>query len=125
MMERPSPRLTTVVLIGAGGFLGASLRYGFGTVVPTTPLAGTLTANVLGSFLLGALLSESALAARLSPDVRLMFGTGFCGSLTTYSTFAAEITTLSAPFAASYVGLTYGLGFGGLLAGRLLARWVS
>lgn len=117
--------LSALALVGAGGFFGATLRYGFAVWVPGAEPLGTLTANVLGSFLLGVLLSEAHLGARLRPETKLLVGTGFCGSLTTYSAFAAETTALAAPAAAGYVGATYALGFTGVVAGRLVGRWVS
>lgn len=122
---RRDTRLFVLALVGAGGFLGATLRYGLAVWVPGTEPLGTLAANVLGSFLLGVLLSEAHLPARLSPETRLLVGTGFCGSLTTYSAFAAETTALAAPAAAGYVGATYALGFAGVVAGQLVARWLS
>ena len=69
-----------VAVIGAG-ILGAVLRY---LVTTFTPRWGVLVVNVVGSFLGGI-----ALAA-LSGDARLILLTGFCGGLTTFSTFSVE-----------------------------------
>lgn len=49
---------------------------------------GTLAVNLAGSFLLGWLV-----ARRPDGDVVTVLGTGFCGALTTYGTFALEVTT--------------------------------
>jgi CrcB protein len=118
-------RRATIVLVGAGGALGAVLRSGLHRLVPGWPPLGTLAANVLGAFVLGVVLSEGRLAARLTSETRLLVGTGFCGSLTTYSTFAAETASATPARAAGYVVATYALGLGAVLAGRLVARWGS
>jgi CrcB protein len=80
----------TPLLVGAGAAVGAPLRYAVARWVDSDRLpVATLAVNVAGSFLLGLLT-----AAGLGPDVMLALGTGFCGSLTTYSSFAAETTGL-------------------------------
>lgn len=122
---RSGTRLAALALVGVGGALGTLLRYGLDAWVPGWDPLGTLVANVLGAFLLGILLYEAHLAARLSAETRLLLGTGFCGSLTTYSTFAAETASVAPSWAASYVVATYSTGFLAILAGRLVARWAS
>jgi len=124
-MTRSETRLAALALVGAGGALGASLRYGLAGWVPGWAPLGTLVANVLGAFLLGILLYEAHLAARLSAETRLLVGTGFCSSLTTYSTFAAETASLAPHLAGGYVVGTYATGVAAILAGRLVARWVA
>lgn len=88
-----------VAVVVLGGILGALARYGLGTVLPAPggwPLP-TLTINLAGAFLLGALLEA---LVRRGPDagrrrvVRLLAGTGFMGAFTTYSTLALETNTL-------------------------------
>ena len=54
---------------------------------------GTLTVNVLGSLILG-LLTGAVTGGGASPQVQLVVGTGFCGALTTYSTFSYETLRL-------------------------------
>lgn len=59
---------------------------------PTVPL-GTLSANLLGGFIIGGVMS-AADPLGFPPAVRLLVVTGFLGGLTTFSTFSAETTTL-------------------------------
>ena len=114
-----------LVLVAVGGFLGAVLRHAVAVALPTAFPWGTLAANVGGAFLLGILLYERHIADRLSAETRLIAGTGFCSSFTTYSTFAVETTQLSAELAALNVGANYALGFLAVLLGQVVARWVS
>ena len=81
----------TVLLVALGGGAGAVLRYLAGRHVRSyrsVPVA-TLTVNVLGCLLLGVLSG-----AALAPSTFALLGTGFCGGLTTYSTFAVETVGL-------------------------------
>jgi CrcB protein len=87
-------------LVALGGFLGAATRYGVALVLPSASgrwPTGTFVVNLVGAFILGALLEG---LARGGPDAgwrrraRLLVGTGFCGALTTYSTLAVETDLL-------------------------------
>ncbi len=86
----------TWLFVGLGGFFGAVARFliaGFAQkVAGTTFPVGTLTVNVLGSFLIGflVLLFENLIA----PQWKAFFVTGFLGALTTFSTFSYETTVL-------------------------------
>jgi CrcB protein len=113
------------VLVAVGGFAGATLRHAVAVALPATFPWGTLGANVGGCFLLAVLLYERHLADRLSVETRLVFGTGFCSSFTTYSTFAAETAGLTPRLAAANVAANYTLGLLAVLCGGAVARWVS
>jgi CrcB protein len=83
------------ICVGASG--GALLRWVLGArlnhLFPTIPL-GTLAANLVGAYVIGAAAAFFAFFSALSPEWRLLVMTGFCGGLTTFSTFSAEVTTL-------------------------------
>ena len=118
-------RAEPLALIAVGGFVGATLRHAVTVGLPATFPWGTLAANVAGTFLLGILLYEAHLADVLSAETRLVVGTGFCSSFTTYSTFAAETAGLAPTWAAANVAANYALGFGAVILGQLVARWAS
>ncbi|MFW6003289.1 MAG: fluoride efflux transporter FluC [Halanaeroarchaeum sp.] len=125
MPARSTDTLRTIeslVLIAIGGFAGANLRYLLGDVVGGA--IGTLFVNVLGSFALGFLLYEARYSGIISNRSRIVVGTGFLSSFTTYSTFALEAVGFGIA-GAGYVATSYTLGFAGVLAGRWLALLVD
>ncbi|MGB9378242.1 MAG: fluoride efflux transporter CrcB [Mycobacteriales bacterium] len=83
----------TLLLVALGAALGAPLRYLTDRAVQARHDSlfpwGTLTVNVIGSLLLGFLIGLPAAAT-----VTALVGTGFCGALTTYSTFSYETLRL-------------------------------
>lgn len=83
--------------IGVGAACGAWLRWGLGLwlnpALPEMPL-GTLTANLIGAYLIGLSIAFFMQHPGLSPEWRLLVITGFLGGLTTFSTFSAETVTL-------------------------------
>jgi fluoride exporter len=90
---------SAILSIGIGAALGALLRWWLGlklnTVFPTIPL-GTLSANIIGGFLIGIFMGMTKDHAYISENVRLAITTGFLGGLTTFSTFSAETVNLIA-----------------------------
>jgi len=84
-----------LVLLGIGAILGALLRYKIAEspfVIGGLPF-NILIVNVVGSFLLG-IFSVLSLTWNLDPKYSFFFAIGFCGSLTTMSSFALEVTNL-------------------------------
>jgi CrcB protein len=83
--------------IALGAVLGAWLRYGLGLwlnpLFAVMPL-GTLAANLVGGYLVGAAVALFHINAELPPELKLFFITGFLGALTTFSTFSAEVVHL-------------------------------
>ena len=116
-----------ILLVGVGSFLGGSLRmiiskYVQLAIVGSFPL-GTMVVNVLGCFLIGVFSSLSSDNGGVSPAVRLMLTTGFCGGFTTFSTFMNEHATLlkggdGFMLSSLYLIASLVLGFIALLAGR-------
>lgn len=89
--------LKSILSIAAGATLGALLRWTLGlklnAIYPAIP-PGTLAANLIGGYIIGAAIAFFATLPNLPPEWRLFVITGFCGGLTTFSTFSAEVTTL-------------------------------
>jgi fluoride exporter len=114
----------TILLVAAGAAVGAPLRYLVDRSVQRRTNSafpwGTLTVNVVGSFVLG-LLTITA-----EPTVTLLFGVGFCGAFTTYSTFGYETIRLAEDGARLYAVLnvlvSLGAGLAAATLGVLLAR---
>lgn len=114
----------TVLLVALGAAVGAPLRYLTDRVVqsfvgPGYPW-GTLTVNVAGSLLLGFLAGWPA-----STGVTALLGTGFCGALTTYSTFSYDVLRLTQQrmrfLALAYMLVTLLAGFGAAAIGLITA----
>ena len=89
--------LISFVVIGAGAALGAWGRWMLGLwlnpLFPSMPM-GTLAANLIGGFLIGAAVMVLQINKELSPELSLFLITGFLGGLTTFSTFSAEVVAL-------------------------------
>lgn len=87
----------SLLAIGFGAALGAWLRWGLGIILnplfPTVPL-GTLAANLLGGYLVGAAVTVFHIHVDLPAEVKLFVITGFLGGLTTFSTFSAEVVNM-------------------------------
>jgi CrcB protein len=80
----------TPLLVVAGALVGAPLRLLVTRLAARggrDPARGTLAVNVVGSALLGLVMG----AAATPPAVVALVGTGFCGTLTTFSTFGADV----------------------------------
>jgi fluoride exporter len=86
-----------IVAISIGSSLGALLRWWLGLFLnaqfPTLP-PGTLAANLIGGYVIGVAVAVFGVYAAIAPEWRLFVITGFCGGLTTFSTFSAESVTL-------------------------------
>ncbi len=113
----------TVLLVLLGGAIGAPARYLTDRFISRHghrfPL-GTLTVNVLGCLLLGVIAARVA-GGSWSPNVQAVAGTGFCGGLTTFSTFSVETIELlqgrRSAAATGYLMLSCVLGIGAAMLG--------
>ena len=89
--------LKSLMVIAVGASLGAWLRWILGmklnALFPTIP-PGTVVANMVGGYIIGLAIAFLAASPTLSPEWRLLIITGFCGGLTTFSTFSAETVAL-------------------------------
>ncbi|WP_371233488.1 fluoride efflux transporter CrcB [Pseudomonas sp. QE6] len=87
----------SILAVSLGAALGALLRWVLGlklnTLLPSLP-PGTVVANLLGGYIIGAAIAFFANSPGLAPEWRLLIITGFCGGLTTFSTFSAEVVVL-------------------------------
>jgi CrcB protein len=110
-------QLEPIFLIAIGGFAGANLRYVVDLLAPGG-LLGTFLVNVIGSFALGVLVYDSLNQPAIADNSRLVFGTGFLSSFTTYSTFVIEAVRSEPQVAVGYVGASYIVGFLAVIAGR-------
>jgi fluoride exporter len=118
----------TVLLVALGAAVGAPLRYATDRFIqsrfsPVFPW-GTLTVNVVGSFIVGVVLALWT-DGRLSDDAVALVGVGFCGALTTYSTFSYETLRLFEDgarwYALANVGVSVVAGVGAAALGWALA----
>jgi CrcB protein len=86
-----------ILAVCVGSSLGGLLRWGLAlklnSLFPSAP-PGTLVANLLGGYVVGLAIAYFAQTASVSPEWRLLIITGFCGALTTFSTFSAEVVAL-------------------------------
>jgi CrcB protein len=121
-----------LLLVALGGGLGSVARYLTGVHAlrmfgPNWPQAGTFVVNIVGGFLMGALVGW--LAHRGGADQerwRLLLGVGVMGGFTTFSAFSLDLFLLIEKRAYG-LAFAYGLGsvllsLGALFAGLMLAR---
>jgi len=124
--------MTTIFIIGLGGFFGAITRYGLALWIGqrwgrSFPL-GTFVINVSGSFLIGLLMTLMAERFTENPQWRLLLVVGFLGAYTTFSTFEYETGALLKDgewlFAGLNVVLSVIAGFVALKLGEVIAKTI-
>jgi CrcB protein len=85
------------IAVAIGGMLGCLFRWFLGVTLnsyfPAIP-PGTLASNLIAGYIIGVAVAFFASYSGLSPEWRLFVITGFCGGLSTFSTFSSEIVTL-------------------------------
>ena len=86
-----------LLVVGAGGALGSISRYLLSQFIQNKTLSqfpyGTLTVNILGCFLIGAIYAFSTRSA-VNAEMRLFLATGLCGGFTTFSAFSNETVAM-------------------------------
>lgn len=120
------------LIVFAGAGLGGACRHGVNLLAlralgPNGVPAGTVAINVLGSFLMGAIIEWFALRGAVSPHgARLFLTTGMLGGFTTFSAFSLEAILLwqrgEVGLCALYVLGSVALSLAGLLLGLSLVR---
>lgn len=111
--------------VALGSAAGGVTRFLFGGFVQralgTTFPVGTLVINITGSLLLGFLLRYALATPAVSPEMRALLTTGFCGGYTTFSTFSYETAALiedgDVRRAILYIALSVGISLAGTLLG--------
>ncbi|GGI46203.1 CrcB protein [Agromyces flavus] len=121
-----SPLAVGALLVA--GAVGAVIRYALSRAYPVRPghlPGGILIVNVVGSLVAGVVIGLAERAA-ISDDVRLVLLTGFCGGLTTFSTWSVETIELvdGGRWRAAILNVvvTLVVGLGAAVAGYLIAR---
>ncbi|MDE6145718.1 MAG: CrcB family protein [Muribaculaceae bacterium] len=80
--------IPNLIIVAAGGALGAVARYGLTLMLTAQPLAATMIANILGSLIIGAAIGT------VQGRMLLFLSVGLCGGFTTFSTFSNQTLTL-------------------------------
>ena len=119
--------IKAMLIAGLGGFMGTCLRYLTGRLCHLWELGGfplgTFVVNIVGSFIIGALLGLAERNNFITPTMNVLLVTGFCGGFTTFSSFADDMYLLLQQrhwiVFLLYATLTFALG----LLMVLLGRW--
>lgn len=105
--------IRNILLVAIGGAAGSVCRYLVSKMVASSFPWGSFTVNIVGSLLIGLLVGLVS-KDNLSPELKLLLITGFCGGFTTFSTFANESFTMlkagDAILAALYIGISIIIG---------------
>jgi CrcB protein len=116
--------VSRLLLVCLGGAAGSGARYlvgvGLGRWLGTGFPWGTLAVNLVGSFLLGAIMELGLRLEAIPPDLRLFLATGVMGGFTTYSSFNYEVLGYLQRGAWAEGGAYLGTTVAGCLAAGLL-----
>lgn len=121
--------MKNILLVGAGGFIGAVLRYLIG-LLPLGHSDGfpvkTLIINIVGAFAIGLITALAAKRGSADSAFVLMLRVGVCGGFTTFSTFAFESVSLMQNgkiwTAAAYMLLSMILGCAAIVAAQMIVQ---
>ena len=117
--------IRNILIVALGGAVGSVGRYLVSKWIETGFPWGTLLVNIVGSLLIGLLMGFVA-KGTLTPEMRLLLVTGFCGGFTTFSTFANESFSMMKAgdvlLAALYIGASVAIGVLAVYAGMRLSK---
>jgi CrcB protein len=119
--------LQILLAVFIGGGTGSVLRWLLGMRLNPMHHAipiGTLTANLLGAFIIGAGLAWFNRMTHIDPMWKLLITTGFCGGLTTFSTFSAEVVFLLQDGRFGWALLNVAINLLGSFAMTAAAMWI-
>lgn len=128
-----SAMFRTLIIVGLGSFIGGVGRYLLQFFVqkqfPSSIPLGTLSVNIIGCFIIGAVYQLSVEKSFLSPELRIFLAAGICGGFTTFSSFAYENVSmvLNGQYLSTllYVLLSVIIGFGAVHAGIFCVKLIS
>ena len=89
--------ITNFLIVGLGGCIGSILRYGLGLSVQNVSINfpyGTFIANLTACLVIGIISELSEKMGIVSPEIRLLLMTGFCGGLSTMSSLIYELSKM-------------------------------
>ena len=119
-----------MLLVALGGLVGCVARYWLSGVVQRLGdhgfPSGTLVVNILGSLVIGVVMSLSLERGLVDESLRILLTTGFCGGFTTMSTFSYETFVLLRDgehlLAIANTGVTFAACLGAVWLGSIIAR---
>jgi CrcB protein len=130
VLRRLSVGQARLVMVMTGGAVGTLARGGLAEALPHRPSTwpwATFTVNLAGAFILGWLLTRLAERSAPSRHSRFLLGTGFCGAVTTFSTFEIETFEFArrgdVALAVGYPVASIAAGMAVAVAGVIVARW--
>lgn len=124
--------MKSLILVMAGGAVGAGLRYSLGRALMNPASSGwpwgTFAANLLGGLAMGLLIGWLATRSAGDSDLRLLLGVGLLGGFTTFSAFSLEMANMiergQIMLAGGYALASVLLALAALFIGLWLARSV-
>ena len=125
--------MNMLVAIAIGGAVGALGRHfvnvAMGSLLGTGFPWGTVTVNIVGSFLMGVLIHMLAVSWNVSPEMRALLTVGALGAFTTFSTFSLDVVTMyerdELLLTGIYIAVSVVASIGALFVGLRLARVVA
>ena len=120
--------IRNILLVALGGAVGSVCRYLMSWMNGASWPWGTFAVNILGSLLIGLLIGLASKGI-VSPEMKLLLVTGFCGGFTTFSTFANESFCMMKAddvlLMALYVGVSVVVGILAVWLGMIISEAIK